>query len=185
LRFRAGDTHRRDIHGETLNPAHPVGRPRADSEVSGGGSWRSPVRSYRGGRAKGWPHADDSLPGRTDGAGHGQSERPWPRLRRGRRLNWPAGPRGWSRHLPRLDAIVHELACSTPDSFKAAADDAYVMGRVPGITVAEVILDQSEIVAPIREREAARVPEHVRMDRRQPGTRRRDRDQIIDGLTGQ
>jgi len=59
------------------------------------------------------------------------------------------------------------------------------MGSVSGITVSEVILDQPEIVSPIREREAARVPEHVRMDRRQPGTRLRDRDQIIDGLTGQ
>ena len=59
------------------------------------------------------------------------------------------------------------------------------MDGMSGIAVAKVILDQPEIVAPIREREAARVPEHVRMDRRQPGTRRRDRDQIIDALTGQ
>ena len=31
---------------EPLTLANPVGRLRADSEVSGGGSWRSPVRSY-------------------------------------------------------------------------------------------------------------------------------------------
>jgi hypothetical protein len=46
MRLDAGDTHRRDIPGEALNLAHPVGRPRADSEVSGGGSWRNPVRPY-------------------------------------------------------------------------------------------------------------------------------------------
>ena len=77
-----------------MNLANPVGRLGADAEVSGGGSWRSPVRSYPEGRAKRWPHADDSLPGRTDRAGHGRSERPWPRLRRGRRLNWPAAEDG-------------------------------------------------------------------------------------------
>jgi hypothetical protein len=38
-----------------LNLAHHVGRLGADSEVSGGGSWRRPVRSYPEGRAKGWP----------------------------------------------------------------------------------------------------------------------------------
>ena len=42
MRLSAGDTHRRDIPGEALNLAHPVGRKRADAEVSGGGCWRSP-----------------------------------------------------------------------------------------------------------------------------------------------
>ena len=54
-----------------------------------------------------------------------------------------------------------------------------------GVAVAKVILDQPEIVAPIRESEAAGVPEHVRMDRRQSGSLRRGRDQVIDGLTGE
>ncbi len=42
----AGDIHRRATPGEALTLAHSVGRPRADSEVAGGGRWRSPVRPY-------------------------------------------------------------------------------------------------------------------------------------------
>ena len=52
MRLDAGDTHRRDIPGEALNPAHPVGRPRADSEMSGGGCLQSPVRPYPGGTVR-------------------------------------------------------------------------------------------------------------------------------------
>jgi hypothetical protein len=58
-----------------VNLTNPVGRLGADSEVSGGGGWRSMVRSYPEGRAKGWPHADDSFPGKTDRASHGRGER--------------------------------------------------------------------------------------------------------------
>jgi hypothetical protein len=49
------------------------------------------------------------------------------------------------------------------------------MDGMSGIAVAKVILDQPEIVPPIRESEAAGVPEHVRMDRRQSGSLRRVR----------
>ena len=59
------------------------------------------------------------------------------------------------------------------------------MDGMSGIAVAKVILDQPEIVAPIRECEAAGVPQHVRMNRWQASTRRRGRDQVIDGLTGE
>ena len=63
MRRHAGDTHRRATPGgEALNLANPVGRLRADAEVSGG-SWRSPVESYPEGRAKGLPHAGDLLLG--------------------------------------------------------------------------------------------------------------------------
>jgi hypothetical protein len=51
--------------------------------------------------------------------------------------------------------------------------------------VAQVILDQPEIVSPIRQGEAAGVPQHVRVHRRQTGTSRRSRDQVIDRLAGQ
>lgn len=51
-----------------------------------------------------------------------------------------------------------------------------------GVAVTKVILDQPEIVAPIRQGEAAGVPEHVRMDRRQSGMPCRRRDQVIDRL---
>src|SRR4051812_42640682 len=86
----------------------------------------------------------------------------------------PASPVGLSR-----------AGGSAPDPLKAAAGDACVMDGVSGVAVAEVILDQPEIVAPVREGEAAGVPQHVRMNRRQSGTRRRDRDQVIDGLSGE
>ena len=42
------------------------------------------------------------------------------------------------------------------------------MDGMSGVAVAKVILDQPEIVAPIRESEAARVPQHVRMNRGNP-----------------
>jgi hypothetical protein len=57
-----------------------------------------------------------------------------------------------------------------------------VKGSVFWVAVAEVILGQPEIVAPVGESEAAGVPEHVGMDVGQPGAERRDGDQIVDGL---
>jgi hypothetical protein len=59
------------------------------------------------------------------------------------------------------------------------------MDGMSGIAVAKIVFDQPEVVAPIREREATGVPQHVRMNRRQAGTLRRDRDQVIDGLTSE
>ena len=73
----------------------------------------------------------------------------------------------------------------TPDSFKAAAGDARVMDGVSGIAVAQVILDQPEVVTSIRQSEATGVSQHVRMDRQQAGALRRGRDQLIDSLTGE
>ena len=86
-----------------------------------------------------------------------------------------------SRHL----ATTTVRALSTPDSLEAATDYACVMDGMSGVAVAKVILDQPEIVAPIRESEAAGVSQHVRIDRRQSGACRRGRDQVVDGLTGQ
>jgi len=47
----------------------------------------------------------------------------------------------------------------------------------------KVILDQGQVVAAVGEREAAGVPQHVRMYWRQPGTRRRLGDEIVHRLT--
>jgi hypothetical protein len=74
-------------------------------------------------------------------------------------------------------------ARSTPDSLEAATDYACVMDGMSGVAVAQVNLDQPEIVAPIRQSEAAGVPQHVRMYWRQPGTRRRLGDEIVHRLT--
>jgi hypothetical protein len=51
--------------------------------------------------------------------------------------------------------------------------------RYVGVAGAEVILDQVEIVAPISESEPAGVSQYVRMNRRQSGSPRRGRDQVI------
>jgi hypothetical protein len=59
------------------------------------------------------------------------------------------------------------------------------MDDMSGITAAKVMLDQPEIVAPIRQIEAAGVPQHLRMDWRQFGSPRRGCDHVIDRLTGE
>jgi hypothetical protein len=87
-----------------------------------------------------------------------------------------------TRHLVTTPLV---RARSTPDSLEAATDYACVMDGMSGVAVAKVILDQPEIVAPIRECEATGVSQHVRMNRWQAGTLRRDRDQVIDALMGQ
>ena len=45
-------------------------------------------------------------------------------------------------------------AGSAPDALEPAADDAGVMDGVSGVAMAQVILDQPEIVTPIRQSEA-------------------------------
>ena len=47
---------------------------------------------------------------------------------------------------------------STPDPLEANGSDASVVGRMLGITVTEVILDQPQVIAAVGEREATRVP---------------------------
>jgi hypothetical protein len=50
------------------------------------------------------------------------------------------------------------------------------------IAVSEAILDESQVIAPIGEIEAAGVAQHVRVDRRQPGPFGGHGDEIIHGL---
>ncbi len=71
-----------------------------------------------------------------------------------------------TRHLV---TTVPVRARSTLDSLVAATNYACEMDGMFGVAVAQEILDQPEIVAPIRQSEAAGVPRHVRMDRRQSG----------------
>jgi len=54
------------------------------------------------------------------------------------------------------------------------------MDGVSRVAVAKVILDQPEIVTPIRQGETTGVSQHMWMDRRQAGALRRRRDQVID-----
>ena len=55
---------------------------------------------------------------------------------------------------------------SAPESLETAACDPRVMGGMLWVSVPEVILDQAEVVATVGEVEAARVAQHVRVDRR-------------------
>jgi hypothetical protein len=57
-------------------------------------------------------------------------------------------------------------SASAPESLEATARDPGVMGSVLRVSVSEVILDQAKIVTAVGEVEAARVAQHVRMDRR-------------------
>ena len=59
------------------------------------------------------------------------------------------------------------------------------MNGVSGVPVAQVILDQPEIVPPVRQAKAAGVPQHVWVRRQQGGRHRRGGDQVIDRLPGQ
>src|SRR5215217_1272424 len=58
---------------------------------------------------------------------------------------------------------------AVPQPLETIGGGAGVMGRVLGLAVAEIVLDQPQVVALVREIEAAGVAEHVRADRRQPG----------------
>jgi len=59
------------------------------------------------------------------------------------------------------------------------------MDDMSGVAVAQVILDQPEIVSPIRQSETAGVSQHVRMHRWQTRSLRRGRDQLMDRLPGE
>lgn len=59
------------------------------------------------------------------------------------------------------------------------------MDGVPGITVAQVVLNEAQIVALVGQDEPAGVPQGVRMDAGQAGALGRHGDQVIDGLTGE
>lgn len=59
------------------------------------------------------------------------------------------------------------------------------MSRVLGIAVAEIILDEAQVVAAIGERESAGMPERMGMDVPQVGSHGGRGDDVIDGLTGE
>jgi len=73
---------------------------------------------------------------------------------------------------------------SAPEALEAALGDAGVVDGVLGVAVAEVVLDKAKIVASIGQREVAGMPQHVGMDGRKTGARRRNGDEVIYGLTG-
>ena len=56
------------------------------------------------------------------------------------------------------------------------------MDRVPEIAVAEIVLDQTQIVSFVRQREAAGMTQRVRVDARKTGALRRRRDEVVHPL---
>jgi hypothetical protein len=63
--------------------------------------------------------------------------------------------------------FAHAASASQP--LEAAAGGACVADGVPRVAVAEVVLDQAQVVAPVGQLEAAGVAHHVRVDgRRSP-----------------
>jgi hypothetical protein len=56
------------------------------------------------------------------------------------------------------------------------------MGGVPGVAVAEVVLDEAQVVTLVRQGEPTGMAKHVRVDSNESGPRGNGRDQIVDRL---
>ena len=61
---------------------------------------------------------------------------------------------------------------TSPEPVEPAGGGPGVVDGVPGITMTQIILDETQIVAPVGEIIAARMAQHVRPDRRKAGTGR-------------
>ncbi len=59
------------------------------------------------------------------------------------------------------------------------------MDGVPGVAVAEVVLDEARVVALVGQREAAGMPKRVRMHAGQAGAFSGGADQVVDRLPGE
>lgn len=71
-----------------------------------------------------------------------------------------------------------------PEPFKAAAGGAGAVDGVPWVAVAEMVLDEPQVVALVGEREAAKMPQRVRVDTGQ-ARRRGSCDEVVHHLAGQ
>src|SRR3954470_659988 len=71
---------------------------------------------------------------------------------------------------------------STPEPFELPAYGSGVVDGVPGIAMAEVVLDESQVVSLVGQREAARVAQRVRMDAGQAGALGCRADQVVHRL---
>jgi hypothetical protein len=58
---------------------------------------------------------------------------------------------------------------SAPQPLEAAARSTGIVDSMPGVAMAEVILDETQVITFVGEREPARMTKHVRMDWRQAG----------------
>src|SRR6478672_4954912 len=77
-----------------------------------------------------------------------------------------------------LDAMLS----SSPEPLEPPAGSTGVVDGVSGIAVAEVVLDEAQVVPLVGEREAAGMAQRVRVHTQQTGTLGRRGDQVIDRL---
>src|SRR5215217_5636412 len=71
---------------------------------------------------------------------------------------------------------------SPPEPLEPAADHAGVMDGVLGVAMAQVVLNEAQIVALVGKVEAARVAQHVRMDGPEPRPLSGRADQVVHRL---
>src|SRR5215207_10172671 len=100
-----------------------------------------------------------------------------------------------SRHGSRVSHFIRPASewadgmaissAAVPQPFETMGSDTGVVGRVPGFTMAEIVLDQAQIVATIGEIVATGVAQRVRVDVAETGTPGGDDDEIVHRLTGQ
>src|SRR3954447_5710278 len=74
------------------------------------------------------------------------------------------------------------LPSASPEPFEPPTGSPRVVDGVWGIAVAEVVLDETQVVPLVGQREAAGMAQRVRVDVGEGGARRRHRDEIIHRL---
>ena len=90
--------------------------------------------------------------------------------------------RAQRRQIVQVEGLLRRHAVMSPDAFEPAAGDPGVMDGVLGIAMAEVVLDQPQIVSSVGQGEPARVTEHMGVDPGPPGSDGRGGDQVVHRL---
>ena len=80
----------------------------------------------------------------------------------------------------RLADLGRQQACSVPYAIEAPRGNAGVFACVLGVTVAEPILNEPEVLALVGERIAARVAQHVGVHVPEPCPSRGSGDHVVD-----
>ena len=74
---------------------------------------------------------------------------------------------------------------SAPEPFETMGGDTGVVGGVPGLAMAEIVLDQAQVVAPVGEIVATGMAQRVRVDVAETGAPGGGGDEIVHRLPGQ
>lgn len=73
-------------------------------------------------------------------------------------------------------------ALSIPKPLKTRRSRSRVARGVPGVAMAKIVLDQAQVAPSMGQGVAAGMAQHMRMNSSEPGPRRNDRHEIVDGL---